>query len=404
MPALLCESSANSISLPSASSFTIKLLAQILCMGETEESGGLEVTMSNMKELQDVLVMLGLNIKLSPKLFSAKIGIEGDVIKEEVSEKTPEELEEHLQWVEMIKKQSNMRMISSGKFRQSRMLKGFKKNVMRNLTEENENVKESDNVFDAYCSDKRAQKRCLSVKLKKLELLQDFKGKKSMKLKKSVSKEECSICGGKFAKLRLHYRENHGIQVGVHGREVIKHSVNKCQKCGLEFRFKGSLSRHLRRAHNHDRKQENDPEKDLFYKCAECDEKFSNLRIMRRHSKDEHPKTIVEPSLQDNTLVSCQDCGLVLSNKNDMNQHCQEVHKRDSTDNVNMEVLHKSKSSKKSKCSVCDEMIPGSNLRRHIERYHEGRTYGCGECGLICSYKDSIQRHCSSKGHDKELI
>ena len=119
-----------------------------------------------------------------------------------------------------------------------------------------------------------------------------------MKLKKSASKEECSICGGKFAKLRLHYRENHGIQVGLHEREMIKPSVNKCQKCGLEFRFKGSLSRHLRRVHNHDRKQDIDSGgMDLFYKCAECDERFSNLRNMRRHSKDEHPKTIVEPSL-----------------------------------------------------------------------------------------------------------
>ena len=363
--------------------------------------------MTNMKELQDVLVMLGLNVKLCPKLFSAKIGTK-DVIKEEVSEKTPEELEAHFQWVQMIKKKSTIvKTSSSGKFRQSRMLKEFKKNVMWNLTGENENVKESNNESDANCSDKRAQKRCLSVKLRKLGLLQDFEGKECMKLKKSASKEECSICGGKFAKLRLHYRENHGIQVGLHEREMIKPSVNKCQKCGLEFRFKGSLSRHLRRVHNHDRKQDIDSGgMDLFYKCAECDEKFSNLRNMRRHSKDEHPKTIVEPSLQENTSVSCQDCGLVLTNMNDMSQHCQEVHKRDndSTDNVKMEVLHKGKSSRKSKCSVCDEMITTSNLRRHIERYHEGKTYGCGECGLVFSYKDSIQRHCSNKGHDKELI
>ena len=89
--------------------------------------------MTNMKELQDVLVMLGLNVKLCPKLFSAKIGTK-DVIKEEVSEKTPEELEAHFQWVQMIKKKSTIvKTSSSGKFRQSRMLKEFKKNVMWNL-------------------------------------------------------------------------------------------------------------------------------------------------------------------------------------------------------------------------------------------------------------------------------
>ena len=67
--------------------------------------------------------------------------------------------------------------------------------------------------------------------------------------------------------------------------------------------------------HNHERKQDIGVMV-LFYKCAECDEKFSNLLSMRRHSKDEHLKTIVEPSLQENTSVSCQDCGLVLTNMN----------------------------------------------------------------------------------------
>ena len=76
--------------------------------------------MTNMKELQDVLVMLGLNVKLCPKLFSAKIDTK-DVIKEEVSEKTPEELEAHFQWVQMIKKKSTIvKTSSSGKFRHSR--------------------------------------------------------------------------------------------------------------------------------------------------------------------------------------------------------------------------------------------------------------------------------------------
>ena len=37
-----------------------------------------------MKELQDVLVMLGLNVKLCSKLSSAKVGTGGDVIKEEL--------------------------------------------------------------------------------------------------------------------------------------------------------------------------------------------------------------------------------------------------------------------------------------------------------------------------------
>jgi hypothetical protein len=79
-------------------------------MGETDECIGLEVTMTNMKELQDVLVMLGLNVKHSPKLSSAKIGTVGDVIKEEVSAKTLEDLEVRNHENQMMKKSSIVKM------------------------------------------------------------------------------------------------------------------------------------------------------------------------------------------------------------------------------------------------------------------------------------------------------
>ena len=92
---------------------------------------------------------------------------------------------------------------------------------------------------------------------------------------------------------------------------------------------------------------------------------------------------------------------------NDMIQHSQEVHKRiiESTENVKMEVLHKDNSSKRIECNDCDKSFSSkSNLRKHVESYHEGKTYGCGECSVICSYRKSVNRHCAAKGHDKELI
>ena len=65
-------------------------------MGETEESGGLEMTMTNMRALQDVFVLLGLNIKLCPKLSSAKLqetAPSGGVdVKEEVLESEDNQL------------------------------------------------------------------------------------------------------------------------------------------------------------------------------------------------------------------------------------------------------------------------------------------------------------------------
>merc|ERR1719352_736945 len=106
-------------------------------MGETQESGGLEVTMTNMRELQDVFLLLGLNIKLCPKLsctkFAGDTGSSGSVVKEEVLE----EPEDH----QLINTNSSVaKMSSRGQFRQSSLLKEFKKNMRRKLMEVNGSV------------------------------------------------------------------------------------------------------------------------------------------------------------------------------------------------------------------------------------------------------------------------
>jgi hypothetical protein len=406
MPSFSC--SPNSISLPSATSSTLKLLAQILCMGETEESGGLEMTMINMRELQDVFVLLGINIKLCPKLSYAKLAKEtgssgGGVVKEEVLESEDNQL---------IKKKSNVAKMSSssGMFRQSRLLKEFKKNIMRNLTDE----------VDANCSEMTLQKKTdtkaggksldvkFSMQSDSVNLVKCDTDVKKSTFKKSESEEAmCNICSVQFAKytsLRRHYRENHGIQDKKSGREVTKPSVQKCLHCGLKFRFRGSLLRHIRRVHNSENKQKIHSGKELYYNCGDCDEKYLNIHFLQRHMKDQHSKEIIS--------VSCQDCSLVLTNRKDMNQHCQEVHKRnnESIENVKMEVLHEDNLSKlnkrRNKCNDCGKTFKkrSGGLKKHIERFHEGKTYGCGVCEVICAYKRNVQRHCIDKGHDKNLI
>ena len=69
-------------------------------------------------------------------------------------------------------------------------------------------------------------------------------------------------------------------------------------------------------------------------------------------------------------------------------------------------VLKKSASeSERTKCNDCDKTFQkSSSLWKHTERFHRGKTYSCGVCGLICAYKYSIESHCSIKGHDKDLI
>jgi len=386
--------------------------------------------MRNMKELQDVIVMLGLNIDLCLKYKKATGPFRSDVVKEEVLdlEDTTKEVEVQNVCDKLVQKKSTVAKMSSsrGKYRQSRMMKEFKKKMKKSLLGEYENGEDSFNELEAHCSaqtpnkrvDIQALKMSASGKLMKSGLLKDFEVKvvKSANegtLKKSASKEErsymCNTCGVKFAKypsLRRHCRENHGIQDEMPGTEVVKPSVKKCPKCDLKFKFRSSLSRHLKRVHINESKQI-DSGKELHHKCGECDKMFSNFHMLRRHRKDQHSKMIVKPGLQGITSVSCQDCGLVLTSMNDMIQHSQEVHKRivESIENVKMEVLHKDNSSKRIKCSDCDKSFNQmSDMRKHVESYHEGKTYGCGECDAIFSYKHNANRHCVIKGHDKELI
>ena len=56
-------------------------------------------------------------------------------------------------------------------------------------------------------------------------------------------------------------------------------------------------------------------------------------------------------------------------------------------------------------CSDCAKSFKQeSTLRRHKERFHEGKTYGCGVCDQVCAYKRNLVIHCNSEGHDKDKI
>jgi len=80
-------------------------------MGETQDSGGLEMMMTNIRELQDFFLLLGLNFKLCPKLSCAKFdGPSGSDVKEELDSESKDN--------QFIKKNSSLAKMSSsnGKF------------------------------------------------------------------------------------------------------------------------------------------------------------------------------------------------------------------------------------------------------------------------------------------------
>jgi len=277
-----CEYSPVSISLPSASSFTLKLLAQILCLGETEARRGLEVTMTNMRELQDVFLLLGLSIKLCPKLSCAKFAKETGPSDSAVKEELLEELEGN----QIIKKKSTVAKMSSssGKFRQSSLLKEFKKNMRRDLMDQNDNIEKRVEKID----DKAEERSCI-VQLNQPEfgMLQDLRvnlvkcdtdGQKSVK-KRSANEEcersnTCNICSLKVAKntsLRRHYREHHGIQ-DVKVEVTCKDKQIKCSDCGKTFTTGTGLRRHKERHHE-----------GKTYGCGSCDVIFAYRHNLIKH-------------------------------------------------------------------------------------------------------------------------
>jgi len=374
MPSFSWESSTPSISLPSVTNSALQLLAQILSMGETEDSGGLETTMTNMNELHNIFTLLGMNVKLCPKLSSSRLAMKavpygGTFVRDEVlmfEDRPLREMEAQNHAGLLIKKKSTTKKHSSRKFQQ--FLKK-KENIMRNHFEDEKNVEESCDEFDSSC---KVEEGFDDVKFKQSGLLQDFKVNlvectsdatfnENAMSKKYVTKGErslimCNICGvevNKYASLRRHYREKHGIQDEKPACKVKKPSVNKCQNCDKKFSFRSSLLKHFKRVH----KNEILPEK----RETGSERKVHHQEVLK--SKDES--------------AVC----------------------------TNMEVMNNNCSSKRVECNECEASFHhNSSLGKHKRRFHEGKTYGCGVCDKIRAYRGGMLKHCSTSGHDKKLI
>ena len=119
-----------------------------------------------------------------------------------------------------------------------------------------------------------------------------------------------------------------------------------------------------------------------------------------------HSDFINEIKPQQDISVNCKECGLFLTNQTNLNQHLQEVHKMSNEESAGVKKKSKSGiSPRRFKCSDCDETFKrSSNMIRHKDRFHEGKTYGCGVCGHVCGYRSGVLGHCIAKGHDKNLI
>jgi len=383
-PSCSCQwSTTNSISVPSCDS-TIKLLVQILCKGETDQCAGLQTTMASLKELQELIAILGMNVNVGPMLKSVK-GTKGSDLTEikdevvdsvdnwEVSGHVDDIGDAHTKQQQVKKAAMTARKSSAGvRFKQSGLLRDFKVNLVKHRFDGGINNEKEGQNNNKYKSGNESQS----------------------------SRSKCNICGADFANLRRHYREKHGVADNMEQAGVNKLNENKCPKCGFKFSSRGRLLSHFRRKH----KKPNVVEKfdvnhsqdciDTMYQCPDCDLKYSSRDNLDKHKCDKHQAGGSESKYQ------CKDCDFKYSSRSNLKRHRFAMHLNDKGESGD-----KGESVNRIKCSACEKTYFDQNgLKRHMEREHEGITYGCGVCNHITLFKNSMYRHCKSAGHDSSLI
>jgi len=210
---------------------------------------------------------------------------------------------------------------------------------------------------------------------------------------------QCPECGLHFANeshLKAHITKKHkvvGDQIESEDFAVNKKRV-KCSECKLTFTRRLELKRHIKRVHE-----------GVVYACGVCHKIASQKNNMYSHCKAFcHDKKLIYEieghSGNVTFIVRCSECGIAFRNDSLLKQHVAKKHKI-----VGDEEGGENKNNKtRVKCSQCKKTFYNkSNLNRHTEQVHEGVLYACGVCDFV-SYKRKIVAHCIKSGHDQDLI
>ena len=171
---------------------------------------------------------------------------------------------------------------------------------------------------------------------------------------------QCESCGKAFQSasyLRSHKRIAH------EGFKVV------CDQCGIEYRYKKHLIRHI--ARDHEGNEGND------FKCEHCGKEFNNHGNLGNHIFDIHKKKL-SPSTK--TLQSgkvCDTCGRSFPSNYDLKQHVRVKHE-----------------GFREKCELCDKTFSIKRyLQSHVKSEHEGIKINCETCGKGMKDKDSLKKH-----------
>ena len=185
-------------------------------------------------------------------------------------------------------------------------------------------------------------------------------------------KYSCQDCGKQFSRqddLKRHKEQVHRPPI-----------LSKCNYCGTEFKDFSSWKRH--NDANYD-----DEGNFTFFNCSECQKKFCSLKLLKKHTRDEHSK------------LECNDCNKTFSRNSYFSAHMAKAKTAcdmcgQSFCNHRMLILHKATSHVKEKfeCHVCGKSFSKKWL---LDRHQKNAVIKCVKCALT---------FCNSKTHYSHMI
>jgi uncharacterized C2H2 Zn-finger protein len=150
-----------------------------------------------------------------------------------------------------------------------------------------------------------------------------------------IRNHNCGLCGMKFRfrqNLRRHIRNQHEIHNSAreHTHDIVIRNHN-CGLCGMKFRFRQNLRRHIRNQHEiHNSAREHTHDIVIRnHNCGLCGMTFTFRQNLRRHIRNQHE---IHNSAREHTrdIVirnhNCGLCGMTFTFRQNLRRHLRNQH------------------------------------------------------------------------------
>jgi len=202
-------------------------------------------------------------------------------------------------------------------------------------------------------------------------------------LRHSFQCEECDFMGTKRA-LKLHAEKAHNAVFATDNNACASASSlkQKCDRCNFTYKFKNELYIHNIRMHK---------------RCIACNEDcYSKKRIMEHLASIHGEKVqcelcdfqaypfdrVARHQIQKHNV--CSTCGQRFENQNDLEQHCDLVHKKRMPESMNHTII----------CDFCPYQGTKAAVKLHTVRVHlQEYKYACDLCDFKTYMKTKLDDH-----------